>query len=393
MHGNAGRRSPEIKRGGPRRRCADGIGSARLAERAAGWLLIPARPARLRRFPRPSRMVLPAAVVTAVLGAVAGAVDDDGHAYRHSLRAARRAAWSRDNMTDTILRRADASHRAYLDRHDVQMHGGHNGRHLPDLDVLGPVGPACADLELFGAGDESKAACGLSRANAPCTIISVGSNNQVGAWAPQPLNPHPHSPTLTLTLALALYNPTQWGFEVAAFDRTPCRIATFDCTISNDTRPPARIAPRTAFHHVCLSAHVSAGATRTGRRYVDWPTLLGMAGLTSAPAFLKIDIEGVERELLHAMVSSGPRRLLSRQIAVEVHLNMDPSTYTSVKAETRYRVTPAALPWHGRLQALAGLALMMHELWELGGFTLVHRRDNVHWSGGTDLLLARGREE
>ena len=50
------------------------------------------------------------------------------------------------------------------------------------FDVLGPMTPACHELEAFGAGDGEKRACSLTKliqsGHGDCTIISLGSNNE-----------------------------------------------------------------------------------------------------------------------------------------------------------------------------------------------------------------------
>ena len=102
---------------------------------------------------------------------------------------------------------------------------------------------------------------------------------------------------------LATQSNNQWGFEEAVFARTLCRIETFDCTV--DAAPPARIRNRTRFHRACWGLHhrngsvnlnisangVSAQRPLTLGLYLDWPSLLRRAGLTTRPDFLKVDAE------------------------------------------------------------------------------------------------------
>jgi len=243
-------------------------------------------------------------------------------------------------------------------RDSAQSHAremaGRPGRHFTlsrMFDMLGPIGPPCSDMERFGARDEAKFACGLSRASAPCTVMSFGCNNL-------------------------------WGFEEAVFARTPCNIEVFDCTVKNSVAPPASIAARTRLHRVCVD-----GANRTERRaghaFLDWPSLLRLAGLTGAPLFLKIDVEGAEYELLSSMLASG---LLPDQIALELHV---PSTFTTHKDETRYRVARSPRPWYDRLAAFGSLALFAEEMWDVGGYTIVARRGNHLCGRCTEVLLAR----
>ena len=219
------------------------------------------------------------------------------------------------------------------------------------FDMLGPVGPACSDIEKFGTRDEAKFACGLSRASAPCAVLSFGCNNQ-------------------------------WGFEEAVFARTPCNIEVFDCTVKSSVSPPASIAARTRLHRVCVD-----GANRTegrsGRVFLDWPSLLRLAGLSAAPSFLKIDVEGAEFELFSSMLASG---VLPDQIALELHA---PLGFTTHKAETKYRMARSPRPWYDRLTTFGGLALLAEEMWDAGGYTVVARRDNSVCGKCTEVLLAR----
>ena len=159
------------------------------------------------------------------------------------------------------------------------------------------------------------------------------------------------------------------------YDRTPCRIETWDCTISWRTRPPARIAARTTFHHACLS--VSDAFVPPNRTFLSWPSLLRAIGLSSRPTFLKLDIEGGEREWLHAALDSD-RALLPEQISFEYH---------TPRSVTRKIKTAIPQPYFSRLKDVAATAMQMHEMWERGGYTIVHRRDNKHMMGLSDLLM------
>jgi hypothetical protein len=102
------------------------------------------------------------------------------------------------------------------------------------FDLLGPVGPRCADMEAFGqasrSGDlQGKRACGLSWARPPCTVLSIGSNNQ-------------------------------WGFERAVVARTECRVVTFDCTLGPSVGVPADLTSRVALRRVCMTGNDAEAA-------------------------------------------------------------------------------------------------------------------------------------
>lgn len=241
------------------------------------------------------------------------------------------------------------------------------GEHDPSLarthlrfDMLGPVGPTCREgLGRWGDADDEKRACGLEQATAPCTVISVGSNNQ-------------------------------WGFEVAVAERTPCRVETFDCTVGTEAQPPAAWRHRVRLHRICIgdrsttsdasspsSAHRSGGdhsraPSAAASKFLDWEDALRHLGLSAPPVFLKMDIEGFEYGVLEAMVRSR-RELLPLQIAVELH----------------YHTAFKLLPWYGRFISAAEIAMFMDTLWRKGGYLLADRNDNRRCDHCSELLLVR----
>jgi len=88
--------------------------------------------------------------------------------------------------------------------------------------MLGPIGPSCSTvLEAYGKGDGEKRACSLSQiartAGRNCIIYSIGSNNM-------------------------------WEFEEDIFQRTTCRVETFDCTMHESIQPPEYIQSRVRLH-------------------------------------------------------------------------------------------------------------------------------------------------
>jgi len=187
---------------------------------------------------------------------------------------------------------------------------------LPDA-VVGPSAN-CSNLESYGRGGEEKRVCGLGQLSAPCTVISVGSNNQ-------------------------------WQFEERVVQRTACRVVTFDCTLNASARPPAHVESRVVLIRACIGSsalhHPQNDAARrpwflrrnytlppsrgvpklpAGATIVDYASMLRLAGLTAAPAFLKMDIEGHEYSVLHSMVdeatvSEEKAMLLPAQIGIEMH--------------------------------------------------------------------------
>ena len=146
--------------------------------------------------------------------------------------------------------------------------------------------------------------------------------------------------------------------------------------------PPASIAARTTLHRACGDG-ANRPEGRSGRVFLDWPSLLRLAGLSAAPSFLKIDVEGAEFELFSSMLASG---VLPDQIALELHA---PLGFTTHKAETKYRMARSPRPWYDRLTTFGGLALLAEEMWDAGGYTVVARRDNSVCGKCTEVLLAR----
>jgi hypothetical protein len=214
----------------------------------------------------------------------------------------------------------------------LEQHPAHQlGQEFPldhsRFDMLGPIGPRCLDLESYGTGDDEKHACALKSLQAnksDCIIISIGSNNA-------------------------------WGFEESIYMNLPhCRIETFDCTIPASSKPPATIADKTTFHHICVGD--TDQTTNDGRRYLSWPSVLKLIRANQAPLYLKMDIEGYEYPVLRSIVSNGT--LLPLQIAFEMHY-----------------ATGIPLSWQGRLKSSGELATFMEYLHYEGGYFLIDRHD------------------
>ena len=87
------------------------------------------------------------------------------------------------------------------------------------FDALGPVVQCPASLlHSFGEGDDEKRVCG-GPVEAPCTVVSIGSNHQ-------------------------------WGFERAVAAAGSCHIHTLDCTVAATVPPGLR--SRVTFPPICL---------------------------------------------------------------------------------------------------------------------------------------------
>jgi Methyltransferase domain len=161
---------------------------------------------------------------------------------------------------------------------------------------LGPVGPSCPNLLRLGdeKGDGYKFYCHPAESSPSsrttsnekgCQVLSVGGNDN-------------------------------WKFESAVVDQLGCTTHTFDCTLPGGAPKKKPNDDRIHFYNYCID-----GTTRTdphGRQYLSYQDMLKKAGITSAPSYFKIDVEGFEYDIFQSMVAHSPA-LLPTQIQVEMH--------------------------------------------------------------------------
>jgi len=245
---------------------------------------------------------------------------------------------------------------AFLREKDSTVRIGHTR-----FDLLGPVGPSCLALQVFGAKSsrgairdtEAKMACGLQGSNS-CVVVSLGSNGQ-------------------------------WTFEEDVVARTGCRVEVFDCTVDpQKVTVPMHLSGRVRLHYHCIGPPPRGEGK--GRIY-NWPTrrfvdttrelsfvsyahALWLASIHSAPAFLKMDIEGYEWAVLPQLVAN--HSTAPSQVAVEVH----------------FQTQMPGLPWFGRLKSPAELLALGLRLAN-AGYVIAHRNDNPSCMKCTELLLVR----
>lgn len=164
-----------------------------------------------------------------------------------------------------------------------------------------------------------------------CNIISIGSNDE-------------------------------WGFETVVTQETICVTHTFDCTIKTPKRKPDSDAVN--FYSACISAE---DKTINDRLYQSYSTMLQRMGVTVAPTFLKMDVEGFEFDTLTAMLQedvlrqeqdslSSPPSLLPQQISIELH----------------YFTRMYDLPWSMRARQTGELSMLFGIMYRLGGYLPVH---------------------
>ena len=236
------------------------------------------------------------------------------------------ASYGEQALADAIERQAASRQRSWSDSDSR-------------FDALGTVVQCPAKMLLtFGKGDDEKRVCSSTHAvESPCTVISIGSNDQ-------------------------------WGFERAIAAALPCHIHTLDCTMTPTV--PARLRDRVTYHPLCLGERDHTDAN--GGRHVAWPSLVAELGLSQPPVQLKMDIEGYEWGVLEGLARSGAS-MLPFSISVELH------AWTEVKD----------VPWQGRWRQHKETAEWMRTLLTHGGYALVDRHDNPYCSMVKVAVLAR----
>lgn len=197
------------------------------------------------------------------------------------------------------------------------------------FDLLGPINDLCPNKsEEMGL---EKRLCEIPKDDTDCIVISLGGGNQ-------------------------------WEFEKTVYDKTKCKIRTFDCTL--DLIIPNEIKDRTIGYQYCISDDKPHNQSYNGKmvEFIDWKTMLeDIIGLKDKPpTILKIDIEGYEFGVLRSIFKS--EKHYPSQIAIEFHFHA--------------------------LEKIQDVLLFIQYLWNAGYIALV-RVDNPYCSSCTDLLLKR----
>ena len=243
---------------------------------------------------------------------------------------------------------------------------------------LGPVVPRCAGaIESYGSGDDEKRACALTRLRAPCTVISIGSKGQ-------------------------------WGFEEEVMRLTPCRVETFDCTVSTDVRPPPLLRERVTLHRICIGARTYSD--NSSRIFMDYHSIMRYLGITTeAPAYMKMDIEGFEFGVLLSAISrarslaarhqAGLRETgvgrLDKGYAIDVHKQLaygNGSLLPKQLAMEVHRFSPkwaSGLPFWGRHITGHELTRFMAHIYREAGYELIDRHDHPWQKCMSEILISR----
>lgn len=286
---------------------------------------------------------------------------------------AERARWGRHlvsevgNLLDQHANHSEAI--VYKDLNLVNPHLPHNHSRF---DALGPVGPTCKNLKSYGFGDEEKRVCDVASlyGNQECVIISIGGNNQwVSAIFKCCLGPRALYTLALWRMNLSIEPPIRaaQGFEEDVYRKTNCSVHVFDCTVPESVTAPAAIASRVHFYRYCIGGAQDA---EKNVLFITWDGLLDMIKFQHAPAWLKMDIEGYEWEVLPAILAAGDRAPV--QISLELH----------------YVTQMKLLSWYGRYKTAAEIALFLDLLWH-HKYLLVDRNDNPHCPHCSEILLSR----
>jgi len=173
--------------------------------------------------------------------------------------------------------------------------------------------------------DEEKRYCGkIQDFSKDCIVVSVGCNGE-------------------------------FEFEEIMVAKTDCSIEIFDCT---GVWPiPEKLVGRARLHNYCLGAK---DIVKDGKKFLSWPSLLAKAGVTTAPDYVKMDIERYEYEVLYSVVES--RQLLPKSVALELHG-----------------------PWDG---FGFHIAVFLDYMFRFGGYTILDTRDNPYSPCCVEVILS-----
>jgi Methyltransferase domain len=162
-----------------------------------------------------------------------------------------------------------------------------------------------------------------------------------------------------------------WKFEQSIVDTLGCETYTFDCTLPGGTPKRKPNDDRIHFFNTCIDGHDHEDAH--GRKFVTYDRLLNIAGITEAPEYFKIDVEGYEYDIFTQMVNND-HALLPKQIQVEMH----------------WATRMTGLPWMPRMRSAGEIALLMGMLFNAAGYMPVKLDFNPHCTSCMEVLFFRG---
>lgn len=196
------------------------------------------------------------------------------------------------------------------------------------FDMLGPAYRGlCPLIDSFGMGDLEKRSCALRtiapRVKAATAAASDRARLKAGAQQSE------------RCVVISIGSNGEWDFEIDIVDDTNCVVHTLDCTCGPTCRMPSALSAtgRVHFYPYCVAAETNS----TGN-FVSYLDMLRMLNLTSAPTYMKFDIEGFEWQLIPSLLTSPsvPRHLLPEQLAFELHVVTQPK-YNSLGWQNRQK--------------------------------------------------------
>lgn len=210
---------------------------------------------------------------------------------------------------------------------------------------LGPIGPDCKNLVQLGGDDGADGNKSICLPETPpaqndlCQVISIGGNDN-------------------------------WTFEEAIVKQLGCITYTFDCTLPNGKPQHKPDNDNIRFFNLCIDAH-SHDDTGTGKKYVSYKDALELAGIATAPTYLKIDVEGFEYDVFTSMMQTPD--LLPEQIQVELH----------------WATRMTDLSWMQRTRSAGEIALLSGMMFNTGGYMPVKLDFNPHCHSCMEVLYLR----
>ncbi|KAG2427614.1 hypothetical protein HXX76_012267 [Chlamydomonas incerta] len=184
-------------------------------------------------------------------------------------------------------------------------------------------------------GDGGKWICDPAALESPCTILSLGSNND-------------------------------FSFEAAVLKDTSCKLVTLDCTVSGAT-----LSARHTFLPVCIGSEEAAAVDN---RTVTYSQLISMLDTENVP-LLKIDVETYEYPTFASW--NEYTRFLPEQIAVEVHWHHGITNSAGLQPQ-----------WGRSLFGVMDLSLFFMHLANLG-YGIVNKEDNPACPSCSEFTLFR----
>eukprot|EP00300_Choanocystis_sp_HF-7_P034606 c4746_g1_i1.p1 GENE.c4746_g1_i1~~c4746_g1_i1.p1 ORF type:complete len:350 (-),score=52.10 c4746_g1_i1:87-1067(-) len=235
------------------------------------------------------------------------------------------ASWLLHAFANGIAQHRDARSQAFH---------GKPASHSFHFDTTKPFAscPVGAVSLVGGTGDGSKWVCGIETLQAPCLVLSLGSNND-------------------------------FRFEEDVLARTPCVVATFDCTSA-----PKTLSARHMYFKQCL------GSKRQMEEKPDFVTLDRALELTGKAKIdlLKMDIEGFEYDVMATWGQEGSHLALPVQVVFEVHVY---SIYGRTPFHNNAEAGSQVLMFPPEDVPILALPLLFTHLGQLG-YGIVNREQN-----------------